>query len=86
MEELLKYQKKIKFSGDGASHQNGAVERGIKKVFTMSRTMLMHAEIRCPEEKLSTDIWPMAMYYTVLLYNWIPGMQSGLSAIRIWLI
>ena len=48
MEELLKKQQKIRFSGAGASHQNGAAERAIKKVVTMARTMLMHAVIRCP--------------------------------------
>ena len=44
----------------------------------------MHAALRCPEEKLSTDIWPMAMDYAVWVYNRIPDMQSGLSAIEIW--
>ena len=45
MEELLKNQQKIRFSGAGASHQNGAAERAIKTVVTMARTMLMHAEL-----------------------------------------
>ena len=44
----------------------------------------MHDVLRCPEEKLSTDIWPMEMYYSVWFYNNIPGMQYGLSAIEIW--
>ena len=84
MEELLKKHQKISFSGAGASHQNGTAERSIKTVFTMSRTMLMHAELRCPEYTLCTDLWPMAMDYAVWVYNWIPDMQSGLSAIEIW--
>ena len=83
MEELLKKQKKIRFSGAGASHQNGAAERAIKMVVTMARTMLMNAALRCPEDTLSTDIWPMAMYYAVWVYNRTPDMQSGLSAIEI---
>ena len=41
MEELLKKQQKIRFSGAGASHQNGAAERAIKTVVTMASTMLM---------------------------------------------
>ena len=84
MEELLKKQQKISFSGDGASHQNGEAERAIKTVFTMAITMLMHTDLRCPEDILSTDHWPVAMDYAVWVYNWISDMQSGLSAIEMW--
>ena len=81
MEELLKKQQKIRFSGAGASHQNGAAEHAIKTVVTVSRTMLMHAALRCSEETFSTDICTMAMNYDVWFYNRTPDMQSGLSAI-----
>ena len=84
MEELLKKQQKIMFSGYGASHQNGEAYCSIKTVVTMTRTMLMHAALRFPEDTLSTDIWPMAMDYSVWFYNQIPDMMSGLSAIEIW--
>ena len=84
MEELLKKQQKIRFSVAGASHQNGAAERAIMMEVTTTSTMLMHAVIRCPEYTLSTDCWPMAMYYAVWVYNRIPGMQSGLSTISLW--
>ena len=56
MKELLKKQKKIRFSGAGASHQNRSEEHAIKTVVTMEITMLMHAAHRCPEEILSTNI------------------------------
>ena len=84
MEELLKKQQNIRFSGSGASHQNGAAECTINTVFTMSRTILMHAALRFPEDTFSTDIWPMAMDYAVWVYNRTPDMKSGLSAIGIW--
>ena len=84
MEELLKKQQKIRFSGAGSSHQNGAAECAIKTVVTMERTMLMQAALRCTEDTLSNDIWPMATYYDICVYNQIPDMQSGLSAIEIW--
>ena len=61
MEELLKNRQKIRFSGASISHQNGAAERAIKKLVTMAVTILMHAALRCPEDTLSTDLWPMAM-------------------------
>ena len=84
MEELLKNQQKIRFNGDGASHKNRAAERAIKTVDTMERTMLMHGAIRCPEDTLSTDIWPMAMDYALWVYNRIPDTQYILSAIEKW--
>ena len=84
MEELMRKQQKIIFSGAGASHQNGATERAIKTVVTMARTILMHAALRCPGDTFSTDLWPMAMDYAVWVYNRTPDMQSGLSAIEIW--
>ena len=65
MEEMLKKYKKIRFSGAVASHQNGEAERDIKTLLTMKRIMLMHAALRFPEEKLSTDLWPTAMDYAV---------------------
>ena len=80
----MKNKQKIMFSGAGAPHQNGATERAIKTVVTMARTMLMQAALRFPEDTFSTDLWTMEMYYAVWVYNWTPGMQSGLSAIEIW--
>ena len=65
MEELLKKQQNIRFSGAGASYQNGAAERAIKTIVTMERTMLMHAALRFPDENFSTDIWTMAMDYDI---------------------
>ena len=56
MEELLKNQKKIRFSGAGASHQNRAEDRAIKILVTMEMIMFMHTELRSPEDTLSTYI------------------------------
>ena len=84
MKELLKNQQKIRFSGAVSSHKNGAGECTINTVVTVSRTMLMQAALICPENILSTDLWPMAMDYAVWVYNRIPDMQYGLFAIEIW--
>ena len=83
MENMLKNQKKIMFGGYGASHQNGSEERVIKTVVTMARTMLMHTALRYPEDTPFTDLWSIAMYYSVWVYNFIPDMQSGLFSIEI---
>ena len=74
MGELLKNQQNIRFSGAGASHQNGAAEHAIKTVVTTEIIMLMHAALICPEDTLSTDILPIAMDYAVWVYNWIHDM------------
>ena len=84
MEELLNNQQKIRFIGSGASHQNGAADCAIEMVVTMASTMLMHAALRCPEDTLSTDLWPMSMDYDVWVYNRTPDIQSGFSDIEIW--
>ena len=80
IEEMFKTHQKIRFSGAGASHQNGEADPSIKIIVTMARTMLMYAALICTEDTLSTDIWPIEMYYAVWVYNRIPDMQSGLPA------
>ena len=76
IEELLKNQKKIIFSGAGASHQNGKQECAIKTVVTMTRNMLMQAALICTADIFSTDIWPIEMNYSVWVHNRIPDMKS----------
>ena len=44
----------------------------------------MHAALVCPEETLSTDLWPISMDYDVCLYNWIPDMKYRLFAFEIY--
>ena len=70
--------------GLGPHIKKGAAECVIKTVVNMERTMLMHAALRCTADTLSNDIWPMAMYYDVEVYNQIPYIQSGLPAIEMW--
>ena len=41
VEDTLKNQKKIRFNGAGASHQNGSTESTVKVVVTMKRIMFM---------------------------------------------
>ena len=50
----------------------------------MARNVLMNVSLRCPEENISADLLPMVMDYSVWVYNWIPCMQSRLSAIEMW--
>ena len=80
----MKNQQKIRFSGDGDSHPNGAEDHAIKTVLPMASTMLMHAALRFPEDIFFTDLWPMAMNYSVWVYNQITDIQYELSTIEIW--
>ena len=82
MEEVLKNQQKIIFSGAGTLHQNEVAEGAIKTVVTMARMMLIRSDLRFPDNTLYTNLWPMVMYYVVCIYNQIPDMQSVLSDIK----
>ena len=84
MEKLLNKHQNIRFIGVSESHKNGSSERAIKMIVTTERNILMHAALRCPEDTFYTNICPMAMDYAIWVYNRIPRMQSGLSAIEIW--
>ena len=58
MEDLLKKQKNVRFSGDRASHKNGTAERTIKMIVTMARTMLMpaiYSDLQTPSAQTEDD-------------------------------
>ena len=67
MEEILKKHKNIGFSGAVVSHQNGAAQSTMNKLFTMARTMLMNIAIRFNEDKFPTDLWPMLAKYALCI-------------------
>ena len=55
MEGLFKKHQKIRFSGAGASHQNGAAESAIKTVVNTESVILMQSWMICHKEKLYID-------------------------------
>ena len=55
MEDMLKKQQKIRFSGSGSSHQNGSADRTINMVVTMASDILMQSGMICHKDTLSTD-------------------------------
>ena len=55
MKELLKKQQHISFSGDIASHQNGAADRATKTVVVMASDILMQDWIICHKDTLSIE-------------------------------
>ena len=72
----------IRFSGVGGHHQNGVAERGIGTILSLTRTMLVHANIRWPEV-IKVDVWPMALKYAIWIYNHMPKNQNGISPIEL---
>ena len=57
MEELFKNHKKIRFSGVSASHQNGAAERSIKTLVTMTSAIFTQAWMIFHKDTLSIDFF-----------------------------
>ena len=70
-------------SGAGSHHQNGKVERCIRTIMAMSRTMLLHAAIHWPDMADPT-LWALAVRHSVWIYNHIPNISTGLSPIDLW--
>ena len=78
VQEILKDEQHITFSGVGAHHQNGCAERAIRTVVTKARAMLLHAQLRWPDET-PVELWPMVMQHATHLINSIPNINEGLS-------
>lgn len=72
------------FSGAGSHHQNGKVERSIRTIMAMARTMLLHAAVHWPDVA-DPSLWSLAVKHSVWIYNHIPSLaSSGLSPLDIW--
>ncbi|KAL7463024.1 hypothetical protein ACHAXS_005996 [Conticribra weissflogii] len=60
MDDVKQQMQRITFCGVNAHHQNGIVERMIKSLTLISRTLLLHARRHWPEY-ISTMLWPLAL-------------------------
>ncbi|KAL7466170.1 hypothetical protein ACHAXS_006459 [Conticribra weissflogii] len=60
MDDVKKSMQRITFCGVNAHHQNGIVERTIKSLTLISRTLLLHAQRHWPEY-ITTMLWPLAL-------------------------
>ena len=76
--ELNKKGQGLRLSATGAHHQNGTAERAIKTVMDRARTLMLHAIIHWPEER-DEQLWPLAVDYSLYLWNNTPKEGVGLS-------
>ena len=90
MEDLLKNQQKIRFSGADDSHQNGSEESTTNMVVTMESAILMQAGMICHKDKLSTDFgqhkWTMLYGSKVvsLIYNMVYKSLGKFETYMFW--
>ncbi|KAL7457785.1 hypothetical protein ACHAXS_000408, partial [Conticribra weissflogii] len=59
-DDVRKSMQRLSLCAVGAHHQNGIVERSIKSLTLISRTLLLHAQRHWPEY-ISTILWPLAL-------------------------
>jgi hypothetical protein len=78
--ELSKNHQVSKFAGVGAHHSNIVAERSIRTIMGMARTQMLHAAIRWPEVS-DAQLWPLAVQYSVHIFNRMPTKHNGLSPI-----
>ena len=84
MDEFIEKDQHIHFSGTCAAHQNGVAKRGIQTVIQIARTMTIHSTTYSPHGTITAELWPMAIYQLVWLYNQIPREDSGISTYELW--
>ena len=60
----------IIFCGFGAHHNNGIVEKRIRTVIEISRTILVHAK-RCWPECVDTILWKFAVRAAIEILNFL---------------
>ncbi|KAL7561485.1 hypothetical protein ACA910_010996 [Epithemia clementina (nom. ined.)] len=79
--ELEERNKKIKFSGVGAHHQNGVSERAIQTVTRWARAMKLHATIHWPELS-HLNLCPFALNQAIYLWNNLPNRVTGVAPLE----
>ena len=92
MEELLKNQQKLRFSGDGASHKIWqAVERTITTVVNMASDILVQVWMICHKDTLSIDFgqrkWTMLYGSKVgyLIYSMVYKLLGKFEPSVFWI-
>lgn len=83
VENLVKNQQSIRYSGVGAKWQNGVAEGAIGMVVSKARTLMIHTALHRPEEEDET-LWLLSLSHDAHLCNHTPTEVSGISLIKVF--
>jgi hypothetical protein len=82
-EDYTSKKQKLTFSGVGAHHQNGVVERNIKTISQCACASMLQAAHSLPEHA-NICLWPQAVDYAVWVFNHLPSIKNGVSPNGMW--
>jgi hypothetical protein len=75
--------KKYRFRGVGAHHQNGVAERNLKTVVQWAWGNMLHLAMHWSQQAHS-QFWPQAINYSVWVFNRLPNVENGLTPNELW--
>ena len=70
------------FCGTGAHHQHAA-ERVIQTIVRWDRVLIIEAAIHWSDE-VDLDLWSMAMFHAIWVWNNFPKKKIGLSPLELF--
>jgi len=71
------------FSGVGPHHQNAAIERCVKTISYLCRSMMMRQLLHWPSA-FDLALWPFAMEQAVFLWNHMPNECNRLAPVELF--
>ena len=71
---IREHNQKMSYCEVSARHKNGVAERVVRTVSECARALMLHDACHWVRE-VTSDLWPMAIAYTVYLYNHSPNEQ-----------
>ena len=73
------HNQKLSYCGVNDHHKNGATERVICTLSEYAWVLMLHADVHW-DHGVKSEMWPIAVDYTVYLYNNLPNEQGIASA------
>ena len=79
---IREHNQKLSYYGVNAHHKNEAAEQAIRTVSKCARALMLYAACHWDCE-VTSDLWPMAVDYTVYLYNHLPN-EKGIAPMNLF--
>ena len=76
VDEIDKGIQNIKFSGVGAHHQSGVIERAIQTILMKAHAIMIHVAL-CWPVMTDPSLWPIVVDYCVYHHNHYPILPLG---------